>query len=36
MTWNISDKELAGLVEQMTLEEKIALTSGSGLWPNRV
>ncbi len=32
MTWNISDKELAGLVEQMTLEEKVALTSGSGLW----
>ncbi|MDB5555227.1 MAG: glycosyl hydrolase [Rhizobium sp.] len=32
MTWNISDKELAQLVDQMTLEEKVALVSGSGLW----
>ncbi len=32
MTWNISDKELAQLVEQMTLEEKVAMVSGSGLW----
>ena len=32
MTWNISDKELGQLVEQMTLEEKVALVSGSGLW----
>lgn len=32
MTWNISDKELAGLVGEMSLEEKVALTSGFGLW----
>lgn len=32
MTWNISDKELAGLVDQMTPEEKVALVSGHGLW----
>ncbi|MFK0166359.1 beta-glucosidase [Rhizobium sp. NPDC090279] len=32
MTWNISDKELGQLVEQMTLEEKVAMVSGCGLW----
>ncbi|NEI74887.1 glycosyl hydrolase [Rhizobium lusitanum] len=32
MTWNISDKELGQLVEQMTLEEKVAMVSGYGLW----
>jgi beta-glucosidase len=32
MTWNISDKELDALVGQMTLEEKIAMVSGHGLW----
>lgn len=32
MTWNISDKDLAALVGQMTLEEKAVIVSGSGLW----
>ncbi|MDM9622920.1 glycosyl hydrolase [Rhizobium sp. AC44/96] len=32
MTWNISDKELGQLVEQMTLQEKVAMVSGYGLW----
>jgi beta-glucosidase len=32
MTWNISDKELGGLVDQMTLEEKVSLVTGYGLW----
>lgn len=32
MTWNISDKDLAQLVGQMTLEEKVAMVSGYGLW----
>ncbi|MBB5576999.1 beta-glucosidase family protein [Rhizobium paranaense] len=32
MTWNVSDKELAELVEQMTPEEKVTLVSGQGLW----
>lgn len=32
MTWTVSDKDLAGLVDEMTLEEKVALSSGSGLW----
>lgn len=32
MTWTISDKDLAGLVDQMTVEEKVAMVSGSGLW----
>ncbi|MBN8953628.1 MULTISPECIES: glycoside hydrolase family 3 C-terminal domain-containing protein [unclassified Rhizobium] len=32
MTWNISDRELGHLVEQMTLEEKVATVSGYGLW----
>ncbi|MGN7754582.1 beta-glucosidase family protein [Sinorhizobium sp. 22678] len=32
MKWNISDKQLAGLLDQMTPEEKVALVSGQGLW----
>ncbi|SDA91655.1 beta-glucosidase family protein [Mesorhizobium qingshengii] len=32
MTWNISDKELEALVGQMTLEEKVGMVSGYGLW----
>jgi beta-glucosidase len=32
MTWNISDKELGALVDQMTLEEKATLVTGHGLW----
>ena len=32
MTWNISDKELGSLVDQMTLEEKATLVTGHGLW----
>lgn len=32
MAWNISDKELGALVDQMTLEEKTTLVTGSGLW----
>lgn len=32
MTWNISDKELVALVGEMTLEEKVTLLNGSGLW----
>jgi beta-glucosidase len=32
MTWNISDKELTGLLAQMSIEEKVAMVSGHGLW----
>ncbi|MDX8463158.1 beta-glucosidase family protein [Mesorhizobium humile] len=32
MTWNISDKELGALLDQMTLEEKTTLVTGHGLW----
>ncbi|MBN9220311.1 MAG: glycoside hydrolase family 3 C-terminal domain-containing protein [Mesorhizobium sp.] len=32
MTWNISDKELGALVDQMTPEEKATLVTGHGLW----
>ena len=32
MAWNISDKELGALVDEMTLEEKVTLVTGSGLW----
>ncbi|MDX3925774.1 MAG: glycoside hydrolase family 3 C-terminal domain-containing protein [Shinella sp.] len=32
MTWNVSDRDLAVLVDEMTLEEKVALVSGHGLW----
>lgn len=32
MTWDLTDKDLSQLVDQMTLEEKVAMVSGSGLW----
>lgn len=32
MAWTISDKELAALVDQMTIEEKVSLVTGCGLW----
>lgn len=32
MAWTISDKELAALVDQMTIEEKVSLVTGYGLW----
>lgn len=32
MTWNLSDKELSELVDQMTPEEKVSLVTGYGLW----
>lgn len=32
MTWNVTDRELAALVAEMTVEEKAAAVSGHGLW----
>lgn len=32
MAWKISDRELNALIGEMSLDEKIALVSGNGLW----
>ncbi|WP_192384412.1 beta-glucosidase [Mesorhizobium silamurunense] len=32
MSWNVSDRQLAALVAEMTVEEKAAAVSGHGLW----
>jgi Beta-glucosidase-related glycosidases len=32
MSWNVSDEDLAALVDQMSVDEKVVLLSGDGLW----